>query len=121
MISHDVTEDEGRSEVIVVVFKRLLCGFADCFVARKVNDCVDFLCVEEGVHAIAVAYIHFVEFRACAADCFDAVYDHSLGVVKIVGDDNVIACVYELYACMASDKAGSACHKNCHDAFLLLF
>lgn len=47
-IFHDLEQDIGPGDVILIVLKRNLTGFADSFERRKVTNAIDFMLKWEG-------------------------------------------------------------------------
>ena len=114
MALHGLAEVDGGAQVIAVVLQGLLHGFAHCLVAGEVNDSVNILQIEEFAHAVIVPQIQVVEFGTLSGDLLDAVHHHLLGIVEIVGDDDIVACIQKLHTGVASDKTGSSGDKYLH-------
>ena len=93
----------------MIIFDRLLCGLADGLAAGEMDGCIDIFLIEELVQGLAVADVQLVEYRALACDRLDPVDDQCFRVVEVIRDDDLIAGVKKLHACMTSDKSCSAC------------
>ena len=79
----------------------------------KVYDSVDAVLVEESVHGLHVAEIHFHERDILASgDLLDALEAGQVAVGHIVGHDYVIARIDKLYTYVAADISGSAAYKH---------
>ena len=109
VLPHDITQDQCGFDVVVIIFDRLLCGFADCLVTGKVDGRIDVFFIEKRVQRFAVADIQLVKCRALTRNCLDPIDDQRFRVVEVIRDDDVVAGVKKLHACMTSDKTCSAC------------
>ena len=114
VLAHDVAEHKGGTDVVGIVFQRLSGGFAHGLVACEVDDGVDAFLVKEVCQGCSVLYVDLIESGTLSCDGLDPVYDQGFGIIKVVGDDNVIACVQEFNNCMASDKTCTACYEDFH-------
>ena len=76
----------------MVIFDRFRYGFADCLVAREMDDGVDILFCKDCVQGFAVQHVHFIESRCFAGDRFDPVQHFRLAVGVVVDDDHFLAC-----------------------------
>ena len=65
--------------------------FTDCLVAGKMDHTVDLLFRKQLIERRLVSHIDVVYGRTLAADLFNAVNHNGIGIVKIVGNDHIIA------------------------------
>ena len=110
MLSHRLAECKRGPEVVLIILDRLPGRFADCLITCKVNDRVDLLFIKQGVQSRLIAYVPFIESRALACDLLNAVYDHRLGIVEVIRDDDFISGLKQLDYGVTSDKTCSACN-----------
>ena len=109
VLPHDITQDQCGFDVVVIIFDRLLRGLADCFVTGEVDGRIDVFFIEKRIQRFAVADIQLVKCRALTRNCLDPIDDQRFRVVEVIRDDDVVAGVKKLHACMTSDKTCSAC------------
>ena len=102
-----------RTEVVLVVHERLGDRFADGLECGEVDDGVDVILVEKPVHGGGIAEIYVFEGQLAAEYGADALVVGFVTVGHVVGDDYVVACLRKLHGNVASDKSGSAGHKDC--------
>ena len=105
---HQLTEDEGAGDVVVVVAERLGDAFADRLEAREMDDRVDLGLGKDLFKTLAVEEVDLVEFEVLAGDLADAVEGLGLGVDKVVDNDEFLPAFEKLDAGVGADIAGAA-------------
>ena len=117
VLSHHITEGQRGVEIISIILDRHTGRLSDSLISCKMNHSVNFFLLEKSFQAFAVTNVLLVEFRPSACDLLDAVYDHLFGIIEIVSDNNIIACIQKLHHRVASDKSCSTCYQNCHTEY----
>ena len=72
VLLHDLEEDEGAGDVVVVILEGLGDGLAHSLEARKVDDAVDLVLGEDLLEAVAVEQVALDEGDRLADDLGDA-------------------------------------------------
>ena len=73
------------------------------------HDSVKVLGGKHSVYSGSVGYIELIQCGALAGDLLDTVYDLRRAVVKVIGDNYIIARVEHFYGGMAAYIARAAC------------
>lgn len=82
--------------------------YATYLQGRKVNYAVDLrVLVEDLVQGRLVGDVDIVKGRALARDELNAVHDFLLGVVEVVNDDHIVACLNERDDCERTNVAAA--------------
>ena len=84
------------------------------------DDSVNFLVVENFLYAFAVQHIGFVEGYFLSGNLFYTLDGFLACIVKVVHDNNVIACVQQFHTGVASNISSSAGYQNSHSIYLLI-
>ena len=113
MFSHDIQECQRTGDIVVIVFPRLVHGFADCLEAREMDDCVRLLRVKYTVQCFPVPDVRFIERNFLSGNGLDSADDLRACVVQVVQYDRFMPRVLQLDHGMASDKACTTSHQNC--------
>ena len=112
---HAVAEDQGPGDIVVIVFQRLVDRLTHCLQAGEMNDRVDLFLFKDRVQLLPVQNADLIEPDLLSRDLRDPVQGLAAGVYQVVDDNDLIPGVQEFNTGVASDKAGAAGDKNCHD------
>ena len=100
MVSHNIAEDKGSCDIVVVVFDRLSYRLAYCLETCKVDNRVDVIFLKHLFHSSSVKKVCLVEFEILACKLLDYLHSSFLGVGEIIEDNDVLACIKKLNAGM---------------------
>ena len=114
MLAHDLGQHDEVIEVVVVVFQRLLDGFAYGLQPGKVDHCVDLMLVKQLRHGRAVADIRLHKGEVLPRDLPNGLQRIRLGIYKVVHHHDLMPRVQQLHAGVAPDVSGAACDKDSH-------
>ena len=120
MLAHDVNEDEGSLDVVLVVLPGLGDALPHGLQAGEVDDRRNVFLFEDVPHGVAVEHVDLIETRARTGDLLDTVERFLFGIGKIVEYDHIVPSIDELDAGMASDEPRTAGNENGFHGDLLL-
>ena len=76
------------------------------------DDCVNLVLLENLVCCGCIAEIHFYEGQLLAQDFADTLVVGFVAIAEIVGNQDIVPCLYELHGHVASDESGSSGYQN---------
>ena len=114
MLSHHIAEHQGSRDIIIVILDGLGHRLAYRLQARKMNDRVDLLLVEDRVHSLPVQDVRLVKGHMLSGDLLHTVKRLFAGIIQVVYYYHIVAGFQEFYTGVASDKARTARYQNCH-------
>ena len=110
VISHGIAEIQGTCDIIFIVFDRFYYRFSNGFQTCKMNHCIYFFFVEDVIHCLFITDVCIVEYYFLSCDFFYSVQSFLTCVIKVVHYNNVVTCIQQFHACMASDITSSTCN-----------
>ncbi len=111
---HHIAQNQRGVQIVAVILQRLSRRLSDRLVSGKMNDRINLILGKYLVQCISVLHIDLIEFRPLSRDFLNPVQHHRLGIIEIVRNHHIHARVLQFNAGMASNKSGTASHKNCH-------
>ena len=110
VISHGVTQIQSSCNIIFIILDWFYYRFSYRFQSSKMNNCVYLLFVENIVHGFFITNIRIIKYYFFSCDFFYSLQSFLTGIVQIVHNNNVITCIQQFYACMASDITSTTCN-----------
>ena len=100
---------EEAREVVAVVLDRLRNGFSHSLERCEVDDRVYVVLCEKAVYSLRITEIHLDErYVILARDLLYSFEAGEIAVGHVVGNDDVVAGLYQFNGDMAADESGSA-------------
>ena len=106
---HHFQQRQGGIDVISVILDRLLHGFSHRLQPGKMNHHVDGVFRKNSFQCVRVFHVRPVHLRPHARNLLNPPEDLRAAVIKIVGDDYVIACSNQFYCGVGPDISGAPC------------
>ncbi len=116
MLAHDVNERKCRAKVVRIVLYGLFHGFAHSLEARKVNDTINGMLVENTFQCVSIADVCLIESKALGSffpyDLGDAIENLDRSVRQVVHNYDIISLFEQLNNCVAANKSGTPGYKH---------
>ena len=115
---HHFQQRHGAVQIVAVVLQGLLDTFSYCFVGCKMNNCIDVLLSKHMAQLILTCAVDLVECRGLTSNFCDIAHSSVMCIIKIVGNDDFVACIQQLHSGMAADITCAAGNKDIHILYL---
>ena len=111
---HDLGQDQGGIEVVVVIFPGLFHAFAYSLQPGEVDDAGDVVLGKNLAQQGLIPDIALVEFNGLAGDLLHPLQAHRVGVHQIVDDYHAIAVFQQLHTGVGANVPGTAGNQYVH-------